>query len=314
MLGLAGVPSLLQGIGILFLIETPRWLFKVNKDEEAIKSIKLLYKGDDELLKPIIDEQKDEADNVKKFENIGYWNLMKQLFTKYRPCLIVGCGLQMFQQLCGINTAMYYGPEIMKQAGFGNDDDPAESLISSLPLAGINMIGGIIALGFIDRCGRRWMLLRSLPFVGLFMGVLGLGMGLKNHTDSSSNALQTAGKWLAASGIFLYLLSFAVGMGPIPWAVNSEIYPLHLRGLGNSMSSTTNWISNFIVAMSFLTLMKHVPMGDVFAFLLILIFCLFAYAFVFFLQHETKGLTLDEVLNLFINKDISLMKKEDDYT
>ncbi len=90
-------------------------------------------------------------------------------------------------------------------------------------------------------------MLRTLPFIAVFMGMIGLGMGLRNHTDDSMTLAQEFGKWFAAGGLFLYLLSFSIGMGPTPWTVNSEIYPLHLRGLGNSLSATTNWISNFAV-------------------------------------------------------------------
>lgn len=104
----------------------------------------------------------------------------------------------MFQQLCGINTAMYYGPEIMKNAGFGDDSHKTQTLISSLPLAGVNTIGGIIALFFIDRLGRRWIMLRTLPFVAFFMGIIGLGMYFRKHLDEDNHAFQTSGKWLAA--------------------------------------------------------------------------------------------------------------------
>ena len=146
-------------------------------------------------------------------------------------------------------------------------------------------------------------MLRSLPFVSLFMGVIGLGMGLRNHIDESSTIAQQAGKWFAAGGLFLYLLSFAVGMGPTPWTVNSEIYPLHLRGTGNSFSATTNWISNFAVSMSFLTLLDDVPYGDILAFILIVIFSILAFIFVYTLVPETKGLSLDNVLKLFVKED-----------
>ena len=269
MLGVAGIPSLLQAIGILFLCESPRWLYKERKNDKALKALQQIYNENLIHLTFVINEQKSEALKVREYENYGYFNLLKQLFTKYRPCIIAGCGLQMFQQLCGINTAMYYGPEIMKTAGFGNDSDKAQSLISSLPLAAINAIGSIIALFFIDRLGRRWIMLRTLPFIGFFMGCIGVGMYLRNHqSDSTSHEI---GKWFAAGGIFLYLLFFAIGMGPTPWIVNSEIYPLHLRGIGNSMSSTINWISNFAVAMSFLVLLEDVNYGDVIAFFLILI-------------------------------------------
>ena len=167
---------------------------------------------------------------------------------------------------------MYYGPDIMVNAGFGDDKHKSTTLVSSLPLAFVNALGGVIACFFIDKLGRRSIMLRTLPFVGFFMGVVGLGMGLRNHVDDSNSVAQVSGKWFAAGGLFFYLMAFAIGMGPTPWTINSEIYPLHLRGMGNSLSSTTNWIANFAVSMTFLTLMENVPYGDIFAFLLILVF------------------------------------------
>jgi len=195
---------------------------------------------------------------------------------------------------------MYYGPEIMKTAGFGDEQNKDEALISTLPLAAMNTLGSIIALAFIDRLGRRWIMLRTLPFVGLFMTTIGVGMFLRNHADHQDKNLQLLGKWSAASGIFLYLMAFSIGMGPTPWTVNSEIYPLHLRGIGNSMSATANWISNFVVSISFLTLLKDVPFGDVFAFILIVFFSILALVFVYMKVPETKGLSLDKVLSLFV--------------
>ena len=145
MLGLAAIPALLQGIGIIFMSESPRWLLKNGRGDQAVEAIKRIYNEPLENLQGIIEEQNEEAGRVKEFETFTYWELMKQLFTKYKVCLIVGCGLQMFQQLCGINTAMYYGPNIMAAAGFGDDKHPSHSLISSLPLAFVNSLGGVIA-------------------------------------------------------------------------------------------------------------------------------------------------------------------------
>ena len=90
MLGLAAVPSVIQAVGILFLIESPTWLFKVGKHTEAIKAITRLYNGNESQLEPIIQEQKQEANNVREYEYIGMIQLLKQMFTRYRPCLIVG--------------------------------------------------------------------------------------------------------------------------------------------------------------------------------------------------------------------------------
>ena len=70
------------------------------------------------------------------------------------------------------------------------------------------------------------------------MIIIGVGMGIRNHTSEDEEILQLLGKWLAASGLSFYMLSFAIGMGTSTWVINSEIYPLHLRGLGNSLAAT----------------------------------------------------------------------------
>ncbi|CAI2367337.1 unnamed protein product [Moneuplotes crassus] len=302
MLGLAAVPSALQLAGMLCMHETPKWLYKTHQEEKANKVLCSIYNAPASSLSDIVDEQKTEALRVDGETDQGYFDNLCSLIYEYRPCIIAGCGLQMIQQLCGINTAMYYGPEIMQVAGFGNSNNKSQSLISTLPLAGMNALGSFIALMFIDRFGRRWIMLRSLPLIGFFMGVIGLGMGLRNHTDPDQTGLQEVGKWCAAGGLFFYLAAFSIGMGPTPWTVNSEVYPLHLRGMGNSMATTTNWAVNFLVSISFLSLIKDVPFGDIIAFLLIFVFSLLGVVFVYFKIPETKGLSLNDVLSLFVGK------------
>ena len=89
-------------------------------------------------------------------------------------------------------------------------------------------------------------MLRTLPGCGFFMCLLGVGMILLNNAYAS-------GKWVAAVAIFIYMAFFSVGMGATPWTVNSEIYPLHLRGIGNSMATFGNWASNYVISEVFLT-------------------------------------------------------------
>jgi len=89
-------------------------------------------------------------------------------------------------------------------------------------------------------------MLRTLPGCGFFMCLLGIGMILLNQHYAS-------GQWIAAASIFIYMAFFSIGMGATPWTVNSEIYPLHLRGIGNSMATFGNWASNYVISEVFLT-------------------------------------------------------------
>jgi hypothetical protein len=152
---------------------------------------------------------------------------------------------------------MYFGPLILQKAGFGSDDpnDKVALLYESLPLALTNALGTVVAIVYIDKLGRRYILLRLIPFVAVTLLILAVGLGL-NGMDATSPAQSKlsmdqcigSGKWVSLSGILLYLVFFSISLGPIPWTVNSEIYPLHLRGVGNSLATTVNWVSNYAVS------------------------------------------------------------------
>jgi SP family galactose:H+ symporter-like MFS transporter len=110
----------------------------------------------------------------------------------------------------------------------------------------MNALGTLIAIFYIDKLGRRYILLRMVPFIGASLLVISLGLGLKGYANTDEIA--DAGKWVSLTGILLYLAFFSVSLGCTPWTINSEIYPLHLRGAGNSVSTTTNWVSNYVVS------------------------------------------------------------------
>ena len=132
------------------------------------------------------------------------------------------------------------------------------------------------------------------------MATVAVAMGLKNHTDDDQELLQVIGKWLVLIGLLSYFIFYSLGMCPVPWVYNSEIYPLHLRGAGNSMATTTNWVSNFVVSLTFLTLMKHIPFGDVIGFSILSGMSILALIFTYFWVPETKGLRLSDVISLFV--------------
>lgn len=117
----------------------------------------------------------------------------------------------------------------------------------SLILAGCLTIGCYVSIAFIDRMGRRYVMLRTLPGMGVCMCLGGLSIKL------IANGQSDIGKWLLVAALFVYLALYAIGMGATPNIINSEIYPIHLRGIGNSLSWLGCWLSNYLISAVFLT-------------------------------------------------------------
>ena len=111
MLGLGGVPSALQFLGMLCLPESPRWLGKMGKTEEQRSVMQQIYKPEHVARAKV--QLQEEIEKLRVETRMSQMERLKSLFTTYGKCLFIGCTLQGLQQFIGINTAMYYGPDIM---------------------------------------------------------------------------------------------------------------------------------------------------------------------------------------------------------
>ena len=117
----------------------------------------------------------------------------------------------------------------------------------NIPLAGFNVIGTLGATFMIDRLGRRYLMLCTLPFIMMAWLIVAIGMSMTENPES-----EHIGGVLSFFGLLMFLLFFSFGMSATPWTVNAEIYPLHVIGTANSLATTMNWVSNFLVASVFL--------------------------------------------------------------
>ncbi|CAK9144889.1 unnamed protein product, partial [Ilex paraguariensis] len=206
------------------------------------------------------------------------------LLSGFSPtaCWISGAS---FQQFTGINTVMYYSPTIVQMAGFSSNQ---LALLLSLIVAAVNAAGTIVGIYLIDYVGRRKLALSSL--CGVIVSLILLAAAFFLESSGSTNGIYG---WIAVLGLALYIAFFAPGMGPVPWTVNSEIYPESYRGICGGMSATVNWVSNLIVAQSFLSLAEAVGTG--LTFLILAGVAVVAFVFVTMYVPETKGLTFEEV-------------------
>lgn len=202
--------------------------------------------------------------------------------------------MQAFQQFTGINTVMYYSPTIVQMAGFSSN---RLALLLSLIVAAMNAAGTIVGIYLIDRCGRRRLALTSLAGVVVSLAILATAFILQSSSglcmSAASGTCQGALGWFAVAGLALYIAFFSPGMGPVPWAVNSEIYPEAYRGTCGGMSATVNWVSNLVVAQTFLSIVGLVGTGP--TFLIVAGIAVLAFVFVATYVPETKGLTFEQV-------------------
>ena len=231
--------------------------------------------------KDIKKEEEEEEEGKEREKSLLEHRRMRAV----RRALVVAVGVQAFQQLCGINTAMYYSATIIRTAGFA----PAVAIWFSTAVAGANAFSTLVALFLVDRVGRRRLLCASLLGIAPALVLLGLAFDLG---DRALLPQRTCGL-LAVAALVWYTLCFGVGMGPVPWTLVSEVFPMHLRAAGNGVATTANWLTNLLVSLTFLSLMEALSKAAVFW--LFALVCVVALAFVLFCVPETRRKFLEEI-------------------
>lgn len=169
MLGIAGLPALLQFVLMIFLPESPRWLYRKGREQESEDILRRIYPAED-VENEIRDLKQSVDDEIKEQGSSQKINISQLCKTKsVRRALIAGVGLQILQQFVGINTVMYYSPSIIQLAGYASNQT---ALLLSLVTAGLNAFGSVVSIYFIDRSGRRKLLIISLSGVIVSLALL----------------------------------------------------------------------------------------------------------------------------------------------
>jgi MFS family permease len=184
------------------------------------------------------------------------------------------------QQVTGINTVIYYAPTIFQAAGFQSEQ---ASIIATAGVGLVNVLMTIVSIPLVDRLGRRPLLLTSLTGMLISLVYLALGFAIGGP----------ALKWMGVGSLVLYIASFAIGLGPVFWLLISEIFPLNIRGQAASIASMVNWLSNFLVSVTFLSLLNG--LGTVWTFLLYAALSAAGLCHCFALVPETKGVPLERM-------------------
>jgi sugar porter (SP) family MFS transporter len=270
MLAVAALPSIAFLFGLLLIPESPRWLISIGDHNQGERVLARMF--GEEMAK----EQVEAVEQAVAGEE-GSWR--EVLSPNMRKRLAIGMLLALFSQITGINTVLYYGSIIVSEHFPGQSTSIA--LIANVIIGTVNVLFTIVAMIFLDRWGRRAILMIASGgmAVALTLLVIGFNVGVS--------------PLLMLASILLYVAFFALGMGPGPWLIISEIFPTKVRGRAASIATSTLWSGTLLVTFTFLTLVKILNLWGTFA--LFGALSAFCCIFVWKMVPETKGRTLEQI-------------------
>jgi len=270
MFGLGAIPSLLFFIGVLWLPESPRWLSKMNKLEKA--KIILERIGGKDFGNTTINEIQ------RSFQTVNKAKFTSVFEKKILPAVLVGIGLAVFQQFCGINVVFNYTATIFESIGASKDDQ----LLQTVFIGGVNLLFTLLAMALVDKIGRKPLMLLGAAGLTILYLLISYLLGIKAASVS----------WFLLTAIGIYALTLA----PVTWVLISEIFPNKVRGTATSIAVLSLWAAYFILTFTFPVMYSKLQEKTFYVYAVI---CFIGFVFVYKKIKETKGKTLEELETVF---------------
>jgi MFS family permease len=257
---------------MVFCAESPHWLYKQGRTAEAEAEFERLL-GVSEAKFAMSQLSKvdrgDDTDTVK-FSELLHGHHSKVVF--------IGSTLFALQQLSGINAVFYFSSTVFKSAGVPSD-------FANVCIGIVNLTGSIISTGLMDKLGRK---------VLLFWSFFGMAISMILQAVGATSLLPNAGAlYLSVGGMLLFVFTFALGAGPVPGLLLTEIFPSRIRAKAMAFCMSVHWVINFFVGLLFLRLLEK--LGPQLLYSIFATFCMMAVVFVKRNVVETKGKSLQEI-------------------
>ncbi|CAO2839681.1 unnamed protein product [Amaranthus hypochondriacus] len=276
-LALAGlIPCAIMLLGLFFIPESPRWLAKRGHQEEFKAALQKLWGCDADVTLEAAAIQSC-IEELKQHPKASIFDLFQK---KYVHCVTIGVGLMVLQQIGGINGICFYASNIFETAGFSPK-------IGTIVYGLIQVLIPSIGATLIDKTGRKPLLLVSAIGSALGCMLTAIAFYRKVHHEHTN-----ATGILAATGILVYIAFYSVGIGPVPWVVMSEIFPINVKGVAGSLATLVNWFGAWAVSYTFNFLMEWSSYGTFFLFG---VSNALGIIFVIKVVPETNGRTLEQI-------------------
>ncbi|XP_053551326.1 solute carrier family 2, facilitated glucose transporter member 8 isoform X2 [Bombina bombina] len=288
-------PPIIMLLCMCFMPETPRYLINKGQRDEALSALRFLRgpQADHEWEYRQIESSGDPQDT--SFQIVELKNP-----SIYKP-FVIGILLMFFQQFTGINAVMFYADTIFEEANFKNTS------LASVIVGLIQVFFTALAALIMDKAGRKVLLITSgvimvlsLTLFGVYFKIMEMNLHNSSVLPSPSSLTTDPGDNLAAlalGSMAFFIAGFALGWGPIPWLVMSEIFPVRARGVASGVCVVTNWGCAFLVTKEFHNLMDSLTSYG--TFWLFAAFCLLNIIFTVICVPETKGKSLEQIEDHF---------------
>ena len=265
--GVAAIPALLFLLLLIGNPPSPRWLAAVGRKEPAREVLAKLGSANPE---------RELAEIVASLDETQSEHSERLFQRKYRKPILLAIGIAMFNQLAGINAVLYYSNYIFAMAGF----DTLSGNLQAVAIGGSNLVATFVAMGLIDRLGRKTLLL--VGSVGCFACLAGVAEIFLHHTHQHLLLVCLVG----------FVGFFALSQGAVIWVYLSEIFPNRVRSKGQSLGSSTHWIMNALISGVFPLVAAR---SQAVPFLFFAFMMALQFSVVLFFFPETKGMTLEEM-------------------
>ncbi|KAG4913112.1 hypothetical protein JHK85_054495 [Glycine max] len=277
------IPTAVLLLGLFFIPESPRWLAKRGREKDFVAALQILRGNDAD----ISEEAEEIQDYITTLERLPKSRLLELFHRRYLRSVTIGIGLMVCQQFGGINGICFYTSSIFELAGFS-------PTIGTITYACLQIVITGLGAALIDKAGRKPLLLvnskhKTLSGSGLVAGCtfVAVAFYLKVH-EVGVEAVPA----LAVTGILVYIGSFSIGMGAIPWVVMSEIFPVNIKGLAGSVATLVNWFGAWLCSYTFNFFMSWSSYGT---FILYAAINALAILFIIVAVPETKGKSLEQL-------------------
>lgn len=277
-------PAIYAVLLLIFVPESPVYLLKKNRQEDARVALKVLRAANSE--KELMEELREMELEIENSAQGSVRDLFRN--KGLVKALVISVSLAAFQPLSGIDVVQFYTQTIFEATG---SSIPAE--ISSIIMGSVQFLAGFITPLFVERLGRKVLLLLSA--IGMVISEIPLGVYFYLNTETDYDVEKIF--WLPTVSLMVYIVAFNYGFGPLPWTVMGEVFPSSVKSVASGLTASICWTLSFIMTRFFLTISDAITIGV--TFWLFASFCLLAGIFVVTVVPETKGKTFAEIQQQF---------------